>query len=128
MLYSFGWRLTWAVLPWSLVALAWLSLLPRARRLQQAGSAHQAGLACEVSLVSGSLARQGSEESEGSGAGAARAGQGEEPLYGGLTLFDKGVLGTLWLLCLLYSILSPHVLSKQVLRTTFPSGLETTFH
>ena len=122
MLYSFGWRLTWAVLPWSLVALAWLSLLPRARRLQQAD------LACEVSLVSGSLARQGSEESEGSGAGAARAGQGEEPLYGGLTLFDKGVLGTLWLLCLLYSVLSPHVLSKQVLHTTFPPGLETTFH
>ena len=34
ILYSFGWRLTWAVLPWSMAALAWLSLLPRVRRLQ----------------------------------------------------------------------------------------------
>ena len=34
ILYNFGYRLTWAVLPWSIVALSWLSLLPRIRRLQ----------------------------------------------------------------------------------------------
>ena len=34
ILYVFGWRLTWAVLPWSILALSWLSLLPPARRLQ----------------------------------------------------------------------------------------------
>ena len=34
ILYTFGYRLTWAVLPWSLVVLSWMTLLPRARRLQ----------------------------------------------------------------------------------------------
>ena len=34
ILYSFGYRLTWAVLPWSVVVLSWLSVLPRLRRLQ----------------------------------------------------------------------------------------------
>ena len=34
ILYRFGYRLTWAVLPWSLVILSWLTLLPRVRRLQ----------------------------------------------------------------------------------------------
>ena len=34
LLYTFSYRLTWAVLPWSLVLCCWLSLLPRARRLQ----------------------------------------------------------------------------------------------
>ena len=34
LLYSFGYRLTWAVFPWSLVALSWLTTLPRIRRLQ----------------------------------------------------------------------------------------------
>ena len=37
ILYNFGYRLTWAVLPWSIVALSWLSLLPRIRRLQVCG-------------------------------------------------------------------------------------------
>ena len=34
MLYVFGWRMTWAVLPWSILALSLLSLLPLVRRLQ----------------------------------------------------------------------------------------------
>ena len=34
ILYSFGFRLTWAVLPWSVVSLSWLTVLPRFRRLQ----------------------------------------------------------------------------------------------
>ena len=34
ILYSFGYRLTWAVLPWSVVVLSWLTVLPRFRRLQ----------------------------------------------------------------------------------------------
>ena len=34
LLYRFGYRLTWAVLPWSVVVLSWLTLLPRVRRLQ----------------------------------------------------------------------------------------------
>ena len=34
ILYSFGYRLTWAVLPWTIVALSWLTVLPRFRRLQ----------------------------------------------------------------------------------------------
>ena len=33
MLYTFGHRLTWAVLPCSVVVLAWLTVLPRLRRL-----------------------------------------------------------------------------------------------
>ena len=34
ILYSFGYRLTWAVLPWSVVALSWLTAMPRLKRLQ----------------------------------------------------------------------------------------------
>ena len=34
ILYTWGWRLTWAVLPFSIVAMSWLSVLPRFRRLQ----------------------------------------------------------------------------------------------
>ena len=34
ILYTFGYRLTWAFLPWSVVVLSWMTLLPRARRLQ----------------------------------------------------------------------------------------------
>ena len=34
ILYTFGYRLTWAVLPWSVAVLSWMTLLPRARRLQ----------------------------------------------------------------------------------------------
>ena len=34
ILYSFGYRLTWAVLPWSIVVLSWLTVMPRFRRLQ----------------------------------------------------------------------------------------------
>ena len=34
ILYSFGYRLTWSVLPWSIVVLCWLTVLPRVRRLQ----------------------------------------------------------------------------------------------
>ena len=34
LLYVFGWRMTWAVLPWSILALSLLSLLPLVRRLQ----------------------------------------------------------------------------------------------
>ena len=34
LIYSFSYRLTWAVLPWSIVLLSWLSFLPRFRRLQ----------------------------------------------------------------------------------------------
>ena len=34
ILYTWGWRLTWAVLPWSIVALSWLSIVPRFKRLQ----------------------------------------------------------------------------------------------
>ena len=34
ILYSFGHRLTWCVLPWSVVVLCWLTALPRLRRLQ----------------------------------------------------------------------------------------------
>lgn len=34
ILYSWGWRLTWAVLPWSIAAMSWLSLVPRLKRLQ----------------------------------------------------------------------------------------------
>ena len=34
ILYSFGYRLTWAVLPWSVVALSWLTVWPRLKRLQ----------------------------------------------------------------------------------------------
>ena len=34
ILYSFGYRLTSAVLPWSVVVLSWMTVLPRCRRLQ----------------------------------------------------------------------------------------------
>ena len=34
ILYSFGFRLTWSVLPWSIVVLSWLTVLPRIRRVQ----------------------------------------------------------------------------------------------
>ena len=34
ILYRFGYRLTWAVLPWSVVILSWLTLIPRIKRLQ----------------------------------------------------------------------------------------------
>ena len=34
ILYSFGFRLTWSVLPWSVVALTWLTAIPRLKRLQ----------------------------------------------------------------------------------------------
>ena len=34
ILYTWGWRLTWAVLPWSIVAMSWLSIVPRFKRLQ----------------------------------------------------------------------------------------------
>ena len=34
LIYSFSYRLTWAVLPWTIVLLSWLSFLPRFRRLQ----------------------------------------------------------------------------------------------
>ena len=34
ILYSFGFRLTWSVLPWSIVVLSWLTVLPRIRRFQ----------------------------------------------------------------------------------------------
>ena len=34
ILYTFGYRLTWAVLPWSLVVLSWMTLQPMIRRLQ----------------------------------------------------------------------------------------------
>ena len=34
ILYSFSHRLTWCVLPWSVVVLCWLTALPRLRRLQ----------------------------------------------------------------------------------------------
>ena len=34
LIYSFSYRLTWAVLPWSIVLLSWLSFLPRFRRLK----------------------------------------------------------------------------------------------
>lgn len=34
LLYVFGWRVTWAVLPWSILALSLLSLLPLLRRIQ----------------------------------------------------------------------------------------------
>ena len=34
ILYTFGHRLTWAVLPCSVVVLSWLTVLPRLRRLQ----------------------------------------------------------------------------------------------
>ena len=34
ILYTWGWRLTWAVLPLSIVAMSWLSIVPRFKRLQ----------------------------------------------------------------------------------------------
>ena len=34
LLYTFSYRLTWAVLPWSIVLCCWLSLIPRIKRLQ----------------------------------------------------------------------------------------------
>ena len=34
LMYTFRYRLTWAVLPWSLVLCCWLSILPRVGRLQ----------------------------------------------------------------------------------------------
>ena len=34
LIYAFSYRITWAVLPWSLVTLSWLSFQPRFRRLQ----------------------------------------------------------------------------------------------
>ena len=37
-IYSFSWRLTWAVLPWTIVLLSWLSVLPRIHRLRVSSS------------------------------------------------------------------------------------------
>ena len=34
ILYQFGFRLTWSVLPWSIVVLSWATVVPRVRRLQ----------------------------------------------------------------------------------------------
>ena len=34
LIYSFSYRLTWAVLPWTIVLLSWLSFIPRFKRLK----------------------------------------------------------------------------------------------
>ena len=34
ILYTFGFRLTWSILPWTVLILSWLTVLPRLRRLE----------------------------------------------------------------------------------------------
>ena len=38
----------------------------------------------------------------------------EEKLYAGLSMFDKGMLGTIWGLSFIYGVLTENVLSKKV--------------
>lgn len=119
ILYNFGYRLTWAILPWSIVALSWLTVIPRFKRLQlhvvspltsstiptisgsvQLGKDQDVG---ESDRRMSSLSQECPEDEER-----------EEKLIPGLKIFDKITLGLIWFLSFVYSILTDHILSKQV--------------
>ena len=109
MLYTFGFRLTWAVLPWSITILSWLSLLPRLRRLEAARTV----LSPEQQISSIDLAVSVAEAE--AGCCEVQPPEKEENLHlGQLRMVDKITLGSIWLISLLYGLMTDQLLSKEV--------------
>ena len=143
ILYSFGYRLTWSILPWSVVALCWLTVLPRFRRLQvrrvikmkmmmiilfqvhfspalpsamlptvSKAMEYKEGETMEMqSPHTRSFSLRGSAAQEEDDTAL---DDEEEQLIGGLSMFDKAIMGSIWGVSFIYGILTEHVLSKKV--------------
>ena len=110
LLYSFGFRLTWAVLPWSITLLSWLSVLPRLRRLEATPSVQSPDQQIStIDLAVSVEAEAGGPEPE------VPAQEKEENLHlGQLRIVDKITLGSIWAICLLYGLMTDQLLSKEV--------------
>ena len=107
MLYTFGFRLTWAVLPWSITILSWLSLLPRLRRLSPSVHSPEQQISSIDLAVSVTEAEAGGSE--------VQPPEKEENLHlGQLRMVDKITLGSIWLISLLYGLMTDQLLSKEV--------------
>ena len=68
---------------------------------------------CSFSLAGSTLANEG-EDNIGLDDGD------EDHLLGGLSLFDKGILGTIWGVSFIYGVLTEQVLSKKIDVSTAP--------
>ena len=127
VLYSFGFRLTWAVLPWSITVLSWLSILPRLRRLEvvscpQLQSPEQQQITSIDLAVSLTEAEAGGLETE-----VPAAQEKQENLHlGQLRIADRITLGSIWFISLLYGLMTEQFLSKEVdLPCSLSKNLET---
>ena len=110
MLYIFGFRLTWAVLPWSILVLSWLSVLPRLRRLEVSSTV----LSPDQQIASIDLAVSVMDErSVVESEPPAQEKEGNLHL-GQLSIADKITLGSIWLISLLYGLLTEQFLSKEI--------------
>ena len=66
------------------------------------------------SQMSGSLSKRGSVITEEEKADEMTVPEEDEQLIGGLSMFDKIILGSIWGISFIYGVLTEHVLSKQV--------------
>ena len=115
MLYSFGYRLTWAVLPWSIAVLSWLSVLPRLRRLEVASSVLSPAVQSpdqQINTIDLALSVTEGERSVVESEAPAR--EKEDNLHlGQLSILEKMTLGSIWLVSLLYGLMTDQFLSKE---------------
>ena len=111
MLYSFGYRLTWAVLPWSITVLSWLSVLPRLRRLEATNCVVTPVQSPEQQITTIDLAVSLTEAETG---GLVETEKDENLHLGQLRIADRITLGSIWLISLLYGLMTDQFLSKEV--------------
>ena len=118
MLYSFGYRLTWAVLPWSITVLSWLSVLPRLRRLEATNCVVTPVQSPEQQITTIDLAVSLTEAEAGVLERESEVPAGQEKAgnlhLGQLMIADRITLGSIWLISLLYGLMTEQFLSKEV--------------
>ncbi|QQP42418.1 Uncharacterized protein FKW44_017073 [Caligus rogercresseyi] len=115
-------RATWAVLPYSLVALSWLLLADRARRIlgrdlpwikseEEEEESYEMDFRKNGGSESDELSRDNNDDCERNSS----KDEEEEEFEGmdGLSPSQKGVLGFIWFVSLVYSLLSPQIFKKK---------------
>ncbi|QQP42173.1 Uncharacterized protein FKW44_016754 [Caligus rogercresseyi] len=133
MVYTLSSRATWAVLPYTILVLSWLFVVNRATRIlgflfptskKKGDSPQSSTIDIELEILKASESEECSKDEE------YQNEELEEEFNGidGLGIIQKSILGFIWFVSLVYSLLSPQYSTRTPTRASFDISSSEDFH
>jgi len=118
LIYTFSYRLSWAVLPWSLVLLSWIPIIKRINLLKEHFKSNESVAGSEKDLTT-IMSGRGFTYSKHGLLSANLIVKEENPIpeekvFMGPKVLDKCMVGCVWFIAFIYACLSEQILSKEV--------------